>query len=296
MTISRMTQMMTMERSYLNLQSGYGRLAQAQERLTTGRQINRPSDSPTDTTSAMRIRSSLADQHQYQRNAEDGLGWLAQIDTSLTSAIDQVRRARELGMQGNNAVTQGGQARDALAAEIDQLREGLLTLSNSTYLGRPVFAGIGGGNKAYDESGGYVGVEGTVERIVGNGVKVTVNVNGPDVFGAAGSSVFDDLAALSGALRSGDTAALKDQLTNLEAVQSRLTSVVTDVGTRTNRLEAAAQTAQDTSLALSTSLSNVENVDLTKAAIDVKMQEVAYQAALSATARLVQPSLADFLR
>jgi flagellar hook-associated protein 3 FlgL len=30
--------------------------------------------------------------------------------------------------------------------------------------------------------------------------------------------------------------------------------------------------------------------------VDLKMQEVAYQAALAATARVLQPSLVDFLR
>jgi flagellar hook-associated protein 3 FlgL len=40
----------------------------------------------------------------------------------------------------------------------------------------------------------------------------------------------------------------------------------------------------------------VENVDIAKAIVDLQMQEVAYQAALGATARVIQPSLLDFLR
>ena len=54
--------------------------------------------------------------------------------------------------------------------------------------------------------------------------------------------------------------------------------------------------AKDTVFELTSSLSEIENVDLARATIDLKMQEVAYQAALASTARLVQPSLADFLR
>ena len=83
MTINRVTQNMMMDRSYLSLQTGLSRLAKTQEQLSTGRILNRPSDSPTDTTSAMRMRASLADEKQYVRNAEDGLGRLGQIDVTL---------------------------------------------------------------------------------------------------------------------------------------------------------------------------------------------------------------------
>ena len=104
MAIQRVTQHMLNQRSVGSLQSGLARLAQLQEQLSTGKVLNRPSDSPTDTTSAMRIRSSIADVKQYGRNANDGNGWLTQIDSALTSANDQVLRARDLALQGANTV------------------------------------------------------------------------------------------------------------------------------------------------------------------------------------------------
>ena len=110
MAISRMTQSMMLDRSYLTLQTVQGRLAKTQEQLTTGRVLNRPSDSPTGTSSAMLIRASIADETQFQRNAQDGLGWLGQIDSALTSSLDQLRRARDLGVQGVNATNDGNAA------------------------------------------------------------------------------------------------------------------------------------------------------------------------------------------
>jgi flagellar hook-associated protein 3 FlgL len=44
------------------------------------------------------------------------------------------------------------------------------------------------------------------------------------------------------------------------------------------------------------SLWEVENVDLTKVQVDLRLQEVAYRAALATTRRVLQPSLVDFLR
>ena len=296
MTINRVTQNMMMDRSYTSLQAGLSRLARTQEQLSTGRIINRPSDSPTDATSAMRIRAALSDQKQYARNAQDGIGWLGQIDSTLTSVTTQIRRAKELALQGANSANTSQQAREALAIEVEQIRDSLISEANSTYLGRPVFGGVVNGPSAYSSAGAFVGVEGDVSRTVGRGVKISVIVNGPEAFGPDGATVFDDLAELATSLRAGDSATLQGKLGDLDAALSRVTSVLGDVGARYNRLERATQAAQDLSLSLSSSLAEVENVDLARATMDLKLHEVAYQAGLAATARLVQPSLSDFLR
>ena len=296
MTLTRVTQQMMTSRSLSSLQTSLGRLAKTQEQLSSGRVLNRPSDSPTDTTSAMRFRASMAAQAQYSRNAQDGLGWLGQIDTTLTSMLGQVNRARDLGLQGVNTVNMAPQAREALATEVDQLRKSLLGEANTTYLGRPVFGGLVNGKAAYAADGSFVGVPGQVQRTVGEGTKVPVNVDGPDVFGPAGADLFSDLAKLSDALRAGDTAGVQTQLASLDGALGRVTATLSGVGSRVNRLEHADQVARDSQLSLTTALTEVENVDITKASLDLQMNQVAYQASLSAAARLVQPSLAEFLR
>jgi flagellar hook-associated protein 3 FlgL len=296
MTINRVTQGMMMDRSYLSLQTGLSRLAKTQEQLSTGRILNRPSDSPTDTTAAMRMRASLADETQYARNAEDGLGRLGQTDVTLQSMLNQVRLVQQRALQSVNPLNQSPAAREALAAEIEQLRESLIDGANTTYLGRPVFGGIVNGSAAYDASGSFVGVTGNVQRTIGKDVKVAVNIDGPDVFGPPGASLFDTLTAMADSVRAGTMATTQTELTSLDTAMNRMTSALADVGTRTNRLDRAAQSAKDAVLELTSSLSEIENVDLARATMDLKMQEVAYQAALASTARLVQPSLADFLR
>ena len=42
--------------------------------------------------------------------------------------------------------------------------------------------------------------------------------------------------------------------------------------------------------------SGIEDLDLAKVVLDMKVQEVAYQSALAVTARVLQPTLMDFLR
>ncbi len=296
MAIGRVTQSMMTQRSLGSLQTSLGRLAELQEHLSTGRVLNRPSDSPGDTTAAMRLRSSVADQQQYARNAEDGLGWLGQIDNTLTSMNGEVRRARDLGLQGING-SSGPAAREALAVEVDKIRESLLGSANTRYLDRPVFGGITAGDRAFDPTtGNFVGQSGAVNRTIGAGPPVDVQVDGQAVFGPDGDSLFTHLADLSAALRSGDATAMGNVVGVLNGDMNTITSTVSDVGTRYNRLEAATQAAADAELSLTTSLTEIENTDLPKATVELQMQEVAYQAALASTARVLQPSLLEFLR
>lgn len=296
MTITRVTQRMMTNRSVGGMQAGLARISQVQEQLSSGRVLNRPSDSPTGTSAAMRLRDSLSSVKQYQRNGQDGLGWLGQIDGALASVTTSLGRAKDLAIQGANAVNSSPSAREALATEIDQIRSGLVSDANTTYLDRPVFGGVTAGGKAYDSAGAFVGVAGAVNRSVADGVKIRVDVDGPSAFGPPGGSVFDHLSTLSNALRAGDGAGLSASISDLQADLTRIQSARAQAGGAYNRVEAAIGSAADSELRLTASLSDVENVDLPKATIELQLANVAYQAALGATSKVIQPSLLDFLR
>lgn len=298
--MTRITQRMMSDASLVSIQTSLSRLSKTQEQITTGKVLNRPSDSPTDTTTAMRLRASIAQQKQFARNAQDGQGWLNLADSTLQGVNGLVSRARDLALQAANASNATPAAREALAAEVDQIRQSVLASANTTYLDRPLFGGVTGGPVAFaqDATGTvtYAGTPGTVDRAIGPNASVPVNVDGPTAFGPNGSSVFDDLAALSTALRAGDTAGISNALGTLKASQDRIQAAVSDVGARESRVDKAVDTANDAVLALTTQLSGVEDVDIAKATVDMQTQQVAYQAALAVTAKVVQPSLLDFLR
>jgi flagellar hook-associated protein 3 FlgL len=48
-------------------------------------------------------------------------------------------------------------------------------------------------------------------------------------------------------------------------------------------------------VALETQRSGIEDVDMAEVLMDLQLQQVAYQAALNVTAKVLQPSLMDFL-
>ena len=300
MSISpRITQRLMTESSLASMQAGLGRVARTQEQLTTGRVINRPSDSPSGTNAAMQLRQQITQNAQFLRNAGDGLARLGTADTVLTSMMDSVRRVRDLTLQGASTGSVGLQAREALAMEVQQIRDGLLSQANSTHLGMPLFGGTTTGKVAYAKDGTgvvtYAGDANPVNRRIGADDNVRVDITGPEIFGPAGDDLFDVLADISAKLTS-DPGSLGSELDRLDAAMSRITTSLADVGSRFNRLEAGMRINRDAELSLQDSLSQVENVDMARAMVDLQMNEVAYQAALGATARVLQPSLLDFLR
>lgn len=293
--VGRVTQRMMVASSVSAIQGNLSAMARTQEQMSTGKILNRPSDSPTDTTAAMRLRDSLAASAQYSRNATDGLGWLGTADTTLASVTTDVQRAYTLAVQGANTGAMGQTALDSIADEIDGLRSDLLATANTTYLGRPIFGGVTGGDTAYDASGSYVGTPGDVTRRIADGVTVKVDVDGRDVFGDGGTSVFTELDDLSTALRSGDSAGIS---AGIEAMRTRIDTVTaarTAAGVVYQQVDKASTAASSAQLQMTDDLSSLEDVDLAKSTVDLQMQQVAYQASLAATAKAVQPSLLDFL-
>jgi len=90
--------------------------------------------------------------------------------------------------------------------------------------------------------------------------------------------------------------ALEKGLGNLDTAHDLLKSTLSDVGARYNRVTQMKQSAEDHLLSVSSQLSDIEDVDLPKAIMDLQIQQTSYQAALAATAKVIQPSLIDFLR
>lgn len=296
MTYMRVTERSISTRVLNNLQGNISRLDDIQQKLSSGKQLSRPSDSPTGTTSALSLRSDIRTQEQYIRNTDDGLGWLGTIDTALTNANSQVNRARELVLQGMSAGAGGSaSARTALAVEIENIRDSLIGVANTTYLGRPVFGGAASGSVAYESDGTYKGQGGEVLRSIGDNTKVAVNSDGERVFGSGSNQLFTVLSDIARNLKD-NPGALTSDLTRLDTSIESMQTEVADIGARYNRVTQMRDTADVRILSLKTQLSDIEDIDLPMTITELTLQQTAYQAALAATAKVVQPSLVDFLK
>ena len=296
----RITQQSLATRTYDNLQASLARSARLQDQLSSGKQLSRPSDAPGQAAAAMQLRGSVRTTEQYIRNADDATAWLTVADSALQGASNALLRARDLAVQGASTGTQPLQARQALAAEVREIRAGLLQTANTQYLGRPVFGGTAAGGVAFEQDAGgvvtYVGDAGTVDRRLGPNAQVRVDVSGTAAFGADGTNVFDVLEQLAVDLETDPPGPIGASITAIDGVRDAIIAQLSDVGARTNRVDALKQIGDSQVIELRAGLSELEDIDLPATIVQLQLQEVAYQAALGATARVLQPSLLDFLR
>lgn len=294
--VIRVTERSLSHNAMRGLQSNQARLSTSENQLTSGKLISKPSDSPTGTMTAMLLRSDMRTQEQYARNASDGKNWLNTIDSTLGAVNDNTQRVRDLMLQGMSAGAGGSDtARGAIAAEVDQIRDAVIGLANTKYVDRPIFGGTTDGTAAYDNDGNYLGDNGSVNRTVAEGTKLRVDANGEEVFGTGDNQVFKVLADISEHMKN-DPSKLHDDLDRLDTAMNTIRTTQASVGARSNRIDAMKQTANDRQLELQSQLTEVEDIDLPKTITDMTLQQTAYQAALGATAKVIQPSLMDFLR
>ena len=292
----RITQRAVALTSLQGLNRNLDAVGKLQNQLTSGRLINTVSDSPTGTNRAMQTRDEQAANAQQSRNISDAQSWLDQSDSTLQTMISTARRVRDLTVQGLSTGSASATSQQALAIEVTSLREGLLSLANTQVQGRPLFGGVTSGGKAYDATGAWVGQAGApVTRRISDSEKMRVDITGPEAFGPPGADLFAVVNSIATDLTANPTA-LQTHLADLDAIMNGMSAAVADVGTRGARLERVSQINFDRSMALTQQLAETENIDLPNTIMRLEMQKVGYEAALSATAKAIQPTLMDYLR
>jgi flagellar hook-associated protein 3 FlgL len=239
----------------------------------------------------MTFRSQRAAGEQHLRNIEQATGRLNVTDDALTSMSGRLRAVRELMIQSRSGAI-NGEARSALAAQIGAIRGEVVDLYNTRYLDRPVFAGTAPGSFAVDPaSGTYVGDDGRVEARISRDATVRVDVPGTEV---GADTVPELLTRIAGSVAAGAVTAA--DFDDLDASVSKVLQALGDVGARGARIGTTKAAVDATRLELTSRISMQEEVDLPETIMNLSAQQVAYQAALGAAAKIQQTSLADFLR
>lgn len=301
--IGRVTQFSLQRSSLQHLQSNLSRMGNLQEQLSSGKKLSRPSDDPAGTVDAMRIRADQRAAAQHERNVTNGISWLSTIDSTLLQLSPRVADIKERVIAASNDSLSDVQ-RHAIAVELDAIAEELVGMANTTYLGRSVFAGTSSAGAAYEVGTDpvtgrptytYTGTPGSsVERRISETTTVRVDSDGLNVFGDGEDSLFALVNAIADDLRNGNP--VGGRIDEVESFFNAIQYEIGTIGTRYNQANNAKEAIADRKVALTSQLVSVEDIDLPATIVELGMQEVAYNAALSATARVLQPTLLDFLR
>ena len=291
----RVTQSMIANSSLRNISNSYSKIAKLDDQIATGKKFTKPSDNPVSAMRAMGYRTDLNRIQQYQSNINEVRNWVDSTDDALSNVNAALQRVRELTVQASNGSLEEGQ-RSYIGEEIKQLKLQIESIADTQVGGKYIF---GGTKTDTRPSTDLANAKGTIEIEVFSGIKLPLNLPGNDIF----SSLSSDQGALQKLINdldgTNENVSDEDIGAHLSALDAEIDKVLTSrsvIGARQNRVDLMVERLDSQEVFSTRILSDNEDIDLERAIIDLTTQESVHRAALSVGAKIIQPTLMDFLR
>jgi flagellar hook-associated protein 3 FlgL len=295
-----------------NLEAAQGKMTDLQNMMSSGHRISKPSDDPAGIENALSIKGSLTMVKQWKSNADDAISYMSMTDSTLGDVSSMLQRARELAVQGASD-SSSPQARGALAQEVDQIAAQIRMLANTKMGSKYIFSGTKTDTQPVPPpSSGFLGSINPVQFDLGNNTQMPVSVDGQGIFvNPLGVKLLSDgpvtpwaplttnygiLDTLSHELQFGTSSTISATLNGIDANIDNILGNRAVLGARINRVTAISSQLDTTSINLTANLSSIQDTDISKTIIDFQTQQNIYTAALSIGAKIIQPSLVDYMR
>lgn len=265
--------------------------------VATGKRINEMKDDPVGYTQVLALKSNLSDIGQIAQNISTGRTWLRAGETALNSVKDIITEVKTLTISMRSATVDAGN-RQVAAEQIKGYLLQIESLSNTRVNGQYLFAGTKTDTPPFElddpdnpTTATYSGNDGAFAVKTGKDTNVTVGHDGDAIF----SGLFSTLIDLKGYLEANDTAGIGSSLDALDTDFDRITRNVSDIGAKELRLDTKEKVINDLDFRYTENRAELEELDIAEAITKMQATQLAYQAALSSSAKVMQLSLVNYL-
>ncbi|MDW7651581.1 MAG: flagellar hook-associated protein FlgL [Bacillota bacterium] len=285
-----------------NVQRNLHNMNRYQDMLSSGKTVNKPSDDPIKIARVMGYNSALDQNDQYQKNIQAARSWVDTTEDALYSVTEVLQRANELAVAGANDVL-SPDARRAIAMEVDELIGVLVQTGNATHENRHIFAGYQTTGVAFERTEDpitgemvttYLGDDGKITWEVAPNVTIHGNITGDELL--LDSGVIAAMEKLSQAMHNDDGVIASDVITDLQLARDNVLDKRAALGAIRNGLDLSLDNFSSQKINFSRLRSELEDIDFPETMMNFSVMDTLYKASLSAGARIMQPSLMDFLR
>ena len=228
-----------------NLTISQGDQNKAMERLTSGKRINTAADDAAGLQIASGLTSQIKGLNQAMRNASDGVSLVQTAEGALQESTNILQRMRELSIQSANGIFTDGN-RDALNAEVSQLKEELTRIADTTtFNGLNILDGSLGsfdlqvGDQANQTIGVDFGSQGFTATDLGSGT--SAGIVGTEAAGAATAIAMTGAVTING---QAVTSTAINAATNMDELLTAIETAVSGVDAN-SFVEATGTTAGD---------------------------------------------------
>jgi flagellar hook-associated protein 3 FlgL len=271
----------------------------ATQQLSTGLSVNEPSDNPAAVAALIGNHNQAGQDDQYLQNISTLQGRLQVSDSTLSQVVTALTQALSAGTEGANG-TLSAADRQAVAAQVQGITSQLLSLANTTYQGKYLFSGTAVNTQPFTLNTAtnavtYNGNTGTTSVQISNGSSISTSLPGSQLFANAAGSAFGALQDLYSSLVSGN---------NIGTAVNEVSSAISQVGVQRvfygnalNQINSTENFLNQDTINLSSQANALIGVNPATAATNLSQAQVANQAVISATGRILSlPTLLDFLQ
>lgn len=272
---------------------------QAMLEISSGRSVNQPSNNPTAAALLVENNDQATFNSGYLQSLDAVQGQISTADSTLSSVVTAMQRAISLGVEGANG-TLSDSDRVAIATELQGIQSQLVSLGNTSYQGRFIFAGTNTGTPPYvidnaAPSGvSYAGNGGVNQVSIGSGYKLVVNMPGSQLFSAAGNDVFLSINNLIQALQTNTD--IGSAVTAVGAASSFISAQRVFYGNAMNQAQSQTTDLNTAKLQISQQENTLGGMDLAVAATNLTQSQLDTQATLAAISKFSQNNLFSYLK
>lgn len=303
----RVTANMSADNSVYNLQQGRNRLDLLQETITSGQNVNRPSDDPISSRLLLDIGDKMKAFDQYNANIVKAKSWMQFNDTALSGLNDVMNQTKSLMNTINSGSTDPNE-RQNVHNQLVELKKQIIDFANTQYGDQYIFGGSNNLVPPFNSTNNTYAGDGTERQVeIAGNTTQTISVTGDRLLLGIGANpsygstnvlqTFDNLiAAVGDATTASNPAAITTAIQSLEPASKQIFNAVNTNLSRMTRVDSMSKLNENNKNTLTNIVGNIQNVDMVKLGVQLNLEKNAFEASLSATAKMSQLSLLDFMR
>ena len=318
----------SMVRSHLyDTQNNLTNMSKINQQISTGKVINTVSDDPHKAIKIMNINNEIKYTEKYNSNIDEAVGWMNTTDGALESTGNLLNEIKETILKVGNGTYSQNEMK-SLNEDMNEKIKQLADTLNSTYGGKYLFGGSSVDDaplKVVENPDGSVKLEFSKDKNgqtipntddlkadISSGINIDYNISVGEILNIKdgnGNTVnlldeINNLSTLMNDIANGDeqTAAkaketlLNDTKGKIDTLFDHVVNERTSLGVRVSTAEKIKELNDEDILNIQDVLSKTQDTDVVEKFIELKSAEMIYQASIQVGAKLIQPTILDYIR
>lgn len=292
----RVTELTVIKNLIDNINKTRERVNEIQLKIATGKSINTVSDDPYIANSVMNLKNIIAKNEQFQKNIDDAIDILTATGEAVDNFVNTLIDVKSLLVEVSNPSREPDYK--TYANRLNELFKQMLSLVNTKFREKYIFNGTKTDVKPfeYNERAGVLISnlsDGVIRFEVNDGVYEKVNFTVNELFGGRG--IFDVVLQIKNSLENGvktDDAVLR----RFNDLFNFIVSQVSDVGATMNRFLILRKQIEKQNVILKELLSIKQDTDMAQQAINLQREQIMLESAYTIAGKIIQKTIADYLR